>query len=270
MIKQSYLPRNYWETRLSQRFDLTGVGHIALGPAYNASLYKRRLETLSKGLAQIKQPLTGARVFEVGCGTGFYTNYFAKQHVLEYLGLDITSISTKTLKQRYPLFYFVCADIANFAYFHIKERFDIVFAADVLFHITEDERFDAALHTMASCLKTGGCCIISDIFPQRTVRSATHVHLRSFDTYHQILQKHQLQILHIEPIFTVLHPPPIKNNSFWWDIYTYIWKIQRSAIKNPIIDKTLPHILEWLDRKIFCPRYGMSVPNSKWLFARKT
>ncbi|WP_322511219.1 class I SAM-dependent methyltransferase, partial [Chloroflexus sp.] len=151
-----YLPTSYWEARLRRNFDLTGVGHTSLGPNYNAHLYQRRLETLSAGLARIKLSLNGAQVFEVGCGTGFYTNYFAQHNVSNYLGLDITSISVKTLKRRYPSFHFVCADITEFAPTNANSHFDIVFAADVLFHITEDEQFEEALYTIASCLKVGG------------------------------------------------------------------------------------------------------------------
>lgn len=266
----SYVPHHYWEDRLRKNFDLTGVGHSGLGPNYNARLYQRRLATLSTGLARIKQPLTGMRIFEVGCGTGFYTNYFAQNNVAEYFGLDISPTSVKALKRRYPLFHFVCADITESSPITMSNHFDIVFAADVLFHIVDDERFERAISSMAARLKAGGWLIVSDILPHQTVQTAAHVRLRSYSDYYQMFLKYNLRIVLIEPIFTILQPPSIKSDLAWWNAYTFIWKIEQRIIKNVLLDRNLPTIIEWLDRHFFHPYYGMKVPNSKWLFVRKT
>lgn len=266
----SYVPNHYWEDRLSKNFDLTGVGHRGLGLNYNARLYQRRLETLSAGLARIKQPLAGSHIFEVGCGIGFYTNYFAQNDVAEYFGLDISPTSVKTLKRRYPSFHFVCADITESSPIAISNHFDIVFVADVLFHIVEDRRFERAISSMASCLRAGGWLIVSDIFPQQTVQAAAHVRLRSYSDYYQIFLKHKLSIVQIEPIFAILQPPAVTSHLAWWNAYTFIWKLEQRVIKNGFLDRNLPNLVEWLDRHFFCPYYGMKVPNSKWLFARKT
>lgn len=265
-----YQPSRYWEDRLRKHFDLTGVGHSGLGPNYNAHLYQRRLETLSAGLDRIKLSLNGAQVFEVGCGIGFYTNYFAQNHVSSYFGLDISPTSVKALKQRYPAFHFVCADITEFTPVNASNCFDVVFAADVLFHIVEDERFERAIASMAGYLKPGGWLIISDVFPHQTVQTAAHVRLRSYDHYYQALQKHHFSTFQIEPIFAILHPPSTTSHLKWWNIYAFCWKIEQRFIKNPFLDRTLPIILGWLDRHFFCPHYGTKVPNGKWLFARKT
>lgn len=266
---KQYTPSHYWEHRLQKNFDLTGVGHGGLGPHYNAYLYQRRLETLSAGLARIKQPLAGMRILEVGCGTGFYTNFFTQHNVSKYYGIDISKTSAKKLKQRHPLFHFICADITESTPIYAENLFDIVFAADVLFHIVADERWERALDTMASHLTSGGWLIISDIFPTQTVQTAAHVRLRSLDDYHQILQKHYFSTFHIEPIFTILQPPPTTSHLIWWNAYALIWRFEQRLIKNTFLDRTLPYLLGWLDRNLFSPYYGTKVPNSKWLFARK-
>ncbi len=109
----------------------------------------------------------------------------------------------------------MCADITESSPIAISNHFDIVFAADVLFHIIEDKRFERAISSMASRLKVDGWLIVSDIFPQQTVQSATHVRLRSYSDYYQIFLKHKLSIVQIEPIFAILQPPPIKSHLAW-------------------------------------------------------
>ncbi|GIV87332.1 MAG: hypothetical protein KatS3mg054_1361 [Chloroflexus sp.] len=37
-MTQTYQPQRYWEERLTENFDLTGVGHRGLGAQYNRYL----------------------------------------------------------------------------------------------------------------------------------------------------------------------------------------------------------------------------------------
>ncbi|MGC8799694.1 class I SAM-dependent methyltransferase [Chloroflexus sp.] len=268
-MTQTYQPQRYWEERLTKTFDLTGVGHRGLGVQYNRYLYKRRLETLTAGLGKTGCTLDGKSILEIGCGTGFYTKYFTKQNIMKYTGIDITRISVANLKKQYPSYNFICADIAQFGLSKLHERFDIVFAADVLFHIVEERSFQNAVQNMIELLKPDGLFIVSDVFPENTVSTSAHVCLRSFSHYEQTLGVLQVHRIHIEPIFAILQPPPVKTPTFWWNLYANIWRIERRVVRLNIIDQTLPIILEWLDRVFFCPRYGLVLPNSKWLFARK-
>ncbi|WP_322487907.1 class I SAM-dependent methyltransferase [Chloroflexus sp.] len=268
-MTNQYQPQQYWEQRLHQHFDLTGVGHRALGPNYNQHLYKRRLETLTAGLVQLSYTLHGKKILEIGCGTGFYTEFFNTKNITRYLGIDITRISVKKLKKKYPSFDFICADVANFNTTN-TENFDIVFIADVLFHIVDDQRFKNALQNVIDCLKPGGLLIVSDVLPRETKQTAAHVRLRSYNDYEQTLRSLHVDIVHIEPIFVILQPPPIYDTPLWWNMYATFWKLVRHFIKLDIIDQTLPVLLEQLDRSFFCPKYGLELPNSKWLFAKKT
>lgn len=264
-----YSPRSYWEARIGKRFDLTGAGHSALGPNYNAYLYKRRLESLEEGLRYVGQSPAKARILEVGCGTGFYTSYFTQKEISEYIGLDITTVSVKTLTKRFPSARFICADVSKFKAVNTKGFFDIIFAADVLFHIVEDSLFEQAIQNMATWLKEGGLLVISDVFPEHTVQVADHVCLRSLGYYREILEYNHIRIRHIEPIFALLHPPSAPAPIRWWQLYESIWKLEQRIVKHPLVDQILPKILAWVDHKFFLPRYGTIVPNNKWLFACK-
>lgn len=212
---REYSMHRYWEERLRQNFDLTGAGHAGLGRHYNAWLYKARLEALEKGLASIGRTLQGTCVLEAGCGTGFYTEYCRRQGVYTYVGVDITSVSVEILQERYPEFRFIRADITEQT---IEGEFDIVLAADVLFHIVDDAAFERAVQNLCSVLLPHGLLIISDVFPKCTTQVAPHVRLRSLDEYNRLLNENHIHLVLIEPIFAILQPPPFIPYAPW------IWK----------------------------------------------
>ncbi len=263
-----YSMRDYWEKRLRHQFDLTGAGCIVLGPRYNAYLYRARIKALEKALKATGYTLRGADVLEAGCGTGFYTEYCLKSQISTYVGLDITSISVETLRERYPNWRFVQADISADEIPEIDKKFDVVLAADVLFHIVDDAAFEKAIRNLCSALRPGGLLIISDVFPASTVQVAPHVRLRSLERYNRTLVKNRARILHVEPIFALLQPPPyLPDVSWFWKGYARFWKVGWRLARWRVGDRLLPPLLIWLDSKWFLPVKGKEAPNSKWLLA---
>lgn len=263
-------PSAYWETRLSRHFDLTGVGYGALGPHYNARMYQARLQALERALTASGRTLANAHFLEVGCGIGFYTEYARRHGIADYVGLDITSQSISRLREVYPQFRFYQADISCTS-IELDEEFDIVLAADVLFHIVDDDAFRRALHNIASRLKPNGLFIVSDVFPPQTLQTSVHVRSRALEDYVACLRPDGVQPLHIEPIFAILQPPPlIPGFPGGWRIYSRLWRYWFRLARWSLIDRLLPDFLSWLDRRFFLPRYGIKAPNTKWLLAMKS
>lgn len=270
---REYSMRSFWEKRLRQHFDLTGAGHAGLGPRYNAQLYKARLQALERGLINNGRTLKGARVLEVGCGTGFYTEYCLRQEVRTYVGVDITSISVETLGKQYPNFRFIQADITEEIAETVGGDYDVVLAADVLFHIVNDNAFERAIQNLCFALSSDGLLIIADVFPACTTQVAPHVRLRSLDEFTCLLNENHTRIVHIEPIFAILQPPPFIPCTSWsWKGYASLWRaVQRLQLTRlRVVDRLLPPTLGWLDKWLFCPLLGHQAPNNKWLLAIKS
>jgi len=257
----------YWEARLAARFDLTGAGYAALGLRHNVRMYHARMRALERALAVANYSLRGARVLEVGCGTGFYTHHCSQQGVSSYVGVDIAAISVETLRRRYPQFTFLRADVTDETV-GLKAVFDIVLVADVVFHIVDDERFRVAMQNICRCVGPNGLLILSDVFPSCTVQIAPHCRHRSFHEYKEIIALHGMCIGHIEPIFAILQPPPmIPDASAPWRAYSWLWRYGWRLARGPLADLLLPRMLGWLDEHILLPRLGLGAPNSKWLSA---
>jgi len=260
-------PSEYWETRLNCQFDLTGVGYAGVGEYYNAQMYQARLRAFERMLSHAGRHLQGASVLDIGCGTGFYTEYCKRQSVELYMGIDITEISIRTLRDRYPDFRFLQADITSDD-FNISMGFDMVIAADVLYHIIDDGKFAIALRKLCGSVKPGGLLVIADVFPTNTVQTSAHVRLRGQREYEFPLRRAGLSVERIEPIFVVLQPPIDFRQAFWGNrVYNLAWKIMLRLIAWRPMEMIWVLSLAWLDERIFLNRINPRTYTVKWLLA---
>lgn len=156
----SYRPQEFWEQRLSEQFDLRGTGETGLSLAYNRACYALRAEVLGEVLRRAGVSPSGRRVLDVGCGTGYWTDWYVSRGA-HYTGLDIAAVSVERLVARYPEQRFARADVADGV---PGGPFDIINVFDVLYHVTDDARWEAALRHLAGALVPGGVLVVTDAF----------------------------------------------------------------------------------------------------------
>jgi len=194
-------PDLYWEQRLASDFSLSGAGVKALGALPNRILYQRRSSALEEMLRRIgQQCLSGKVILEIGCGTGFYTAFLHKRGVRHYIGFDLTMSSVRTLSQGYPMYKFVLGDIGDTIPDEWREVFDIAIAADVLFHLVDDRKWNRAITNIARCLRSGGFLIATEVMGDRMLRPGPHVRLRPMNTYDMALRSVGLELVADQPI----------------------------------------------------------------------
>lgn len=261
-------PGAFWQKRLSRSFDLTGAGYGTLGLEYNNQLYRVRSETLEQLLQAQAVDLAQTDVLEVGCGTGFYTDWFTRRAVRSYTGVDITSVSVQRLQEHYGQWKFVRADVTASA-LPLRRRFDLVLIADVLFHIVDDRRFGAALRNIAQVLRPGGVLVLSDILGASTAQTVAHCRWRSYADYQAALTAAGFRVQRLQPIFAALQPPAELPSSSWrWRLYTRLWRhVLFRIARNGWFDYYVPPLLARLDRDYLLPMAGVMTPNTKWLVA---
>jgi SAM-dependent methyltransferase len=270
-LRKTYIPDQYWEERLTANFNLEGVGYGTLGPNYNHLLYRARAISLKRALGHVDYSVEGKHVLEVGCGTGFYTDIFCKDQVTAYTGVDITHISTQQLAERYPSYRFIRGDISD-EVSPVEGEFDLVFIADVLFHITDQRRFQNSVCNLCQAVKPGGMLIISDVFPSIKVQQSEHVVLWSYQEFEQIFFKNGIKIEWMEPIFSILSPPiKMAAAPLLWRGYYRLWiHLLLRLAHTDWFDNKLSRFLFNMDQKYFLRRAGKDTPNIKWLIARKS
>lgn len=179
----SYRPQEFWEQRLSEQFDLRGTGETGLSLAYNKACYQLRADVLTGALQRAGMAPNNRRVLDIGCGTGFWTDYYVSRGA-HYTGVDIAQVSVDRLAQRYTEHRFVRADVSEGV---PGGPYDVINVFDVLYHITDDAKWQAALQHLAAALAPGGVLLVTDVFSQRP-QLAEHNVMRPLSRYLTVLE----------------------------------------------------------------------------------
>ncbi|NMX21368.1 hypothetical protein C5S30_02800 [ANME-1 cluster archaeon GoMg4] len=202
----TYKPKEYWEKRLESQPNLKGVGCAGFNENYNKYLYSLKVSALDKILNKYYSiTIKGRSILDVGCDTGFFVNYYHKKGAKKITGLDITKTSISMLKEKYPAYNFYVADISDPNHpLKLKEKFDIINAFDVLYHVTDNGKFETAINNISSLCLGGGYVLITDVFWKDDIIPAEHVRFRSLQKYKEILPKNNIEILDIFPIYYLI------------------------------------------------------------------
>lgn len=240
----TYKPAEFWEQRLSEQFDLRGTGETTMGIAYNRACYQLRREVLDAALAAASMDPRGRRVLDVGCGTGFWTAYYVERGAT-YTGLDLAPSSVNRLAERYPGATFLQADVSEAA---IDGTFDVVNVFDVLYHIVDEARFEAALTRCARAVAPGGLLLLTDLFDD-TPHLAEHNRMRTLDRYARVLEASGVRFE-----FAPLRPTHVLLNTSLG-----LWRFLNRA----------PALLLALDRMLLAMGAGHDARHNKLLVARR-
>jgi SAM-dependent methyltransferase len=215
--------RAYWENRLSEKWGLHGVGHLSYGRPYNEWLYRVRQRVFLRHVHGLQMELRTAAVLDIGSGTGFWLNMWKSVGVRNLIGSDLTSVAVKNLRKENPDMEIRELDITDpEAVAGIEGAFDLVSAFDVLFHITEKERFIAALTNVTRLLRTGGYFLFSDCLVHKKSRHAVHEVDRTIGDFDRELRANGLEIRSRVPVFVLMNTPidlPFELPQLLWRLF---------------------------------------------------
>lgn len=200
----------YWQDRVVSGADLSVVGHRSMGPEYNRHIYERRLEVLDEMLARHSgKPVADLRVLDIGCGSGFYTGYWAARGVRDYVGVDISAATIDSLAQRFPDYRFLHRDVTESrdSQQQLGGQFDVITVFDVFYHIVDDVRFANAVELVASAAAPSACILVMDQLFAERYQLSRHVVYRDRAQYLDTFGDCQLQLADGELLFHYLVPP---------------------------------------------------------------
>lgn len=200
----------YWRKRVVSGSDLGIVGHRSMGLAYNAQIYERRLEVLDEMLQRhVTRPIDELRVLDIGCGSGFYTGYWAERGVRDYVGVDISAATIAHLLHQYPDYTFINADITGSTPEGLagQSLFDVVTIFDVFYHIVDDVRFENAVRQIGAVTAKSGVVLVMDQLHEGRYQLSKHVVYRDRERYVDIFRRSGLDLVDNELLFHYLVPP---------------------------------------------------------------
>lgn len=227
--EDQYSPKEYWESRLNNSFDLTGVGQKGFDDIYNLKAYKARIRVLDELLKEMGLNPRDLHILDIGVGTGFYIDFWEKLGAAEIVGLDISGKSVSELKTRYPQYRFIEADISDREALVGERTFDIITAFDVFFHIVDEKQFQRALGNIRSLAHEDSVILILDVFSKSPVaEAAAHVRFRTYRYYQKALNASGMEIKRVKPVFYFLATPVDIDNldsKFQRNLVLLTWRL---------------------------------------------
>jgi 2-polyprenyl-3-methyl-5-hydroxy-6-metoxy-1,4-benzoquinol methylase len=176
----------YWiERHKSLQGQLASVGNIGSTQADNMQRYarkKRRIVSLMRALG--RDNLEGAHVLDAGCGIGMISEilYALGANVS---GVDASEAAIEEAANRCPGGgKFVVGSLVNFSF---ARKFDAIFCLDVLYHVLDDENWQAVLNNFKKHLAPGGLLVLIDQVKEEPSRPAEHVRFRTEAMYNAAL-----------------------------------------------------------------------------------
>jgi 2-polyprenyl-3-methyl-5-hydroxy-6-metoxy-1,4-benzoquinol methylase len=243
----TYKADDYWEKRLADGFNLSKVGDHRFSVKYNKFLYKSKVRAINKALSSHRINLLDSTICDIGVGTGFWVDFYKFHGARSITGVDITDVSVKRNKQKYPEYNFIKADISSSSFLaENNNKFDILNVFDVLYHIKEEKLFNRAISNICQLTRENGYIFISDAFQSDNIDVAEHVEFRSRKNYETILNENNSKIISIYPIYYLLFHPQKRINRIALDdilapIYYYLdnffMSLEKSKLNLMIIKK---------------------------------
>jgi len=221
--------KGYWETRLKEHWGLHGVGYVSYSVHYNQWLYRVRKRVFIDHVRALNPNFEQAKVLDIGSGTGFYLDLWKSLGVKSITGSDITDISVGRLKELYPGCSIVQLDIGRsleeqgFA----KNRFDVITAFDVLFHILDDNCFRNAILNISQLLVPGGYFIFSGNFVHGKAVRGIHQVSRPIEEITRLLGEAGLRTIKRVPMFVLMNAP-VDTDSRW---QLPLWRLLMSPVR---------------------------------------
>ncbi|MCO6499921.1 MAG: methyltransferase domain-containing protein [Vicingus serpentipes] len=228
-------PREYWESRLQESFNLHGVGDIGLGINYNNALYDVRKFAFRRIMKKLNVDFTDKRVMDIGSGTGFYIERWNELKVRYIKGTDITSVVVQNLAKKFPNVFFEQLDIGR-KIEDTQSEYDFISAFDVLFHIVDDERFKQAIINIHGLLNEEGYFVISDNFIHGETKRMEHQVSRSYEDMTSIIEGVGFKHVKTAPMFIFMNDPVDTNNRIIKKIFWLIVKnVRKSEARGKIV-----------------------------------
>lgn len=197
-----YKAEEYWEARLRGSCSVAGTGHLGFGERYNGYMYRLRTRVLEKALKRYRVAVEGRSVLEVGCGGGFFVDFYKRKGAGAVTGIDITETSVNAMRRKFPSYEFFRNDIGQ-PHVSLGKTFDIINIFDVLYHIADDDAFGNAVANIGTWSKKGSWIFISDSLDP-SGKTAEHVRYRSLEAYAAALKREDIDIAGTLPIFHLM------------------------------------------------------------------
>lgn len=174
--------RRFWQDHLKRFPDIRAVTFGSKTVAENEAIF-RRAAAQFRSYVDEDLPSAGSRgsALEIGYGLGHFTRVKKDLGFRECTAVDFAAPPGPLLGPRYT---YLRRDAGE--RWDLGRRFDLVTAIDVLFHITDDARFETALDNIRLHAHAGGVVYVTGRMEDRTFPDAPQVVCRSLERFRRL------------------------------------------------------------------------------------
>lgn len=232
-VEVAFDPEEYWEGMHRENRGFAAVGFAGLGVGFNKWMYRVRSVVVRRALRRAALSVEGASVLDIGAGSGFYVRTWLKLGADPVTGIDLSEAAVEALRREFPTAEFVRDDIANPSQATRSNRYDLVSAFDVLFHIVDDERFVRAIDNIAELTEPGGHLLLSDNFLHGPTIRGRHQVSRSLQEIDDALSAAGFETVARLPMFFLMNTPIDSRSRFlrstWWVVSSICYRSHRAG-----------------------------------------
>lgn len=163
-------------------------------------MYKYTLKGLKNILTKHKVDLSEKSVLDVGCGRGFYTEFYRRKSAY-VLSVDVSNVVVERMRKegkKAALWDFSSEEEFPFG----NQKYYLVHCAQTLVHVVDDEKFKTACINLGRRVEKGGYIILGDRFlPDRKINKI-HIKYRTVVDYIMEITKNTgIKFLDVIPSF---------------------------------------------------------------------
>lgn len=174
-MTEQYDAARYWSDRLDADYSLRATGHWMYSEGYNRWLYRAKARALRRALKGCHAPL---HALDIGSGTGWVVEQLLAWGA-SVDGSDIAAPALDGLRRRHPGLTFFELAIGTDRVPRPDGTYALITAFDVMYHVTDDAQWTAAVGELARLLRPGGRLVITDGLGADDREPAPHVRFRS-------------------------------------------------------------------------------------------
>jgi hypothetical protein len=175
---------SYYRSTIGQEFS----DGITISPGYNSLFaryhYSAVENSIVEGLVEAG-PFEKPGILDVGPGAGHWIDfYLALFKDARLTGVEISESCAEALRQKYrdnEKVSVIVADVSR-PDFSLPEKFELINAIGVIFHIVEDDKWRQAIKNLARQLDDNGLLIVGGQFG-RITRDVQFHHIDKFDSW---------------------------------------------------------------------------------------
>jgi 2-polyprenyl-3-methyl-5-hydroxy-6-metoxy-1,4-benzoquinol methylase len=189
----------FWNNRYNE-FSLQESGIKGLSDDYIYYYYRCKSLAIKSALKKSDKTIETMKILDIGCGQGFFYDWYKSQNVKEYLGIDISKKSIENLKSIHGENNFVCEDFCDDD-FGIMQEFDVIQSIEVIHLIKNDDYLLKGLNNLVKNMTKNSILILTDVLPQKKQNPLDYIVFRDKEFYEKFCESNNLKITGIFPIY---------------------------------------------------------------------